>query len=160
FIVGTGPTLFQNFNSNCEYRLPAYLKDLDGDGLLDLACMQLDASGPCPARANTGPNYGVGFGNGGGFSIFSNAFDSGPVSIAGQTFNVGRTSLVEIDNGPELRVAQDYLDLDGDGISDRYTVNQPNDPQVHVVQWQVQDDAPPGLLYRINNGIGGTYTFH
>ena len=165
YLFAPGLTLFQNFNPLCDVQFPTYLKDLDSDGVLDFACMALDPRGPCPPRSNGGPAYGIGFGNGGGFSVFSSSFDSGPVTIAGQLYNYGRTSQIELPNNEDLRVAQDYIDLNGDGIADRFTIGNVNDQSIHVDEWNIQDDAPPGLLYQVTNGLAyngvqATIRFH
>src|SRR5262249_22618368 len=118
-VIPNGLPLFHNASNDCSRRLPSYLKDLDGDGLLDFACTQLDSQSPCPARANGGASlYGIGFGHGGGFSVFSASFDTWPSTVSGRVLSIGNTAQVEVWAPQTLRVAQDYLDLDGDGIGD------------------------------------------
>jgi RHS repeat-associated protein len=162
-VLSPGILLFQSPNTtDCTKQFPSFLKDLDGDGLLDFACMQSDAFSPCTTRAQNGPPEGVAFGHGGGFTIFSGTFDTSPVNVAGTLYNFGGTSQIQVFGGAGTRVAQDYLDLNGDGIPERYYLNTPDDPQLHVDLWTPDNDGngPPGLLYRVENGIGGAITFH
>src|SRR5262249_3961055 len=151
-----GVALFQSIGSGCLLQNPSFLKDLDGDGLLDFACMDFGTNTPCLARSSGGPSQGIGFGHGGGFSIFSSYFDTSPVNVRGQQFNLGGTSQIAVFGPAGTRVAQDYLDLNGDGIAERYYLNTPADPQLHVDLWtpEAAGTAPPGLLETVRNGVG------
>jgi RHS repeat-associated protein len=123
---GPSPTACQTTQGN-------FFKDLDGDGIPDLACAD-------PARCDTS-HRGVALGSGGGFAPLTRAWDTSRVV----------QSWSGTQGDPRQNVTQDFFDWTGDGIADQSFY----DPNV----WRPSDDEAPGLLVEVRNGIGGSLRF-
>jgi RHS repeat-associated protein len=171
---------------------PAAFRDLDGDGLIDFSCMDgiNTPGGPSgPGGCSHTLGQGILFGNGGGYDVSSSRGDfvTDPNYTYGDaglyvngyppTENLGLTARVsETDGASDFglthymrRVWRDYIDLDGDGVPERYVIHATsannmvdnNGPDVLERDWwRLPPDSAPSLLTQVTNGVGGTITFH
>src|SRR5205823_2925573 len=135
-----------SFSNSRQETFPNALRDFDGDGIPDFPCMDGQPNG-CNHYFNDRVG-GVLFGNGGGFNRISSCGDAricphdacrGPTmyhyrdgSFCSGGCNdeyLGRTARVSEteDHGPPYgvlrRIWRDYIDLDGDGMPERYVLH-------------------------------------
>jgi hypothetical protein len=143
-------------------------RDLDHDGLIDFSCL----SGACIAEIGGFNATGIAFGSGVGFRAPASAADvAGEGDWYGPDWYVpgeflGATARVqEEDNYVGRPIAKhlvrDWLDLDGNGVPERYKYDPFSASQAppEVWSWSPPPDEAPGLLKRIDNGRGGLVKF-
>src|SRR5207248_10512305 len=87
----------------------------------------------------------------------------------GRTARVSETEDYGFPHGGLRRIWRDYIDLDGDGMPERYVLHvtpSQDNPRVDANGslehdfWVRRDDEAPSLLKKIDNGRRGTVTFH
>src|SRR5262249_5113188 len=129
------------------------------------------------------PVGGVLFGNGGGFdriAPFGDIWRSPTIyhyhdasfcsyygcnrwedEYLGRTARVSETS-GDSEYGLVRLIWRDYIDLDGDGMPERYVLHVDVDGvgSLEHDSWVRSDDEAPSLLKKIDNGRRGTVTFH
>jgi RHS repeat-associated protein len=135
---------------------PAFPRDYDHDGMVDFPCLDGGCDQAFGAR-------GIAFGTGGGFNAAAAQGDTPDPNLFQAPWyptpeHLGNTARLAkqdtIGQGYRVKnVIRDYVDLDGDGVSEEYQLNE-NDGSLAVKVWNPTDGSAPGLLTSIDNGKG------